>query len=225
MRTRFLPLWLVVVLLLCTPAMRGAAIDPSLLAKANAGELGAQVQLGDAYFRGKGVRRDYARAAIWYRKAADQGDADSQYMLGGLYHLGEGVQQDDAQAFAWSMKAAEQGQKEAAFFISTCYRDGQGVAKDDVKGMVWLRKAAEQGVPGSQFVLASFYHSGIGVPQDDREAYFWLALAASGEGPRKWRKQAMERRDQVASYLTPAELSGVQKRVQKWLEDHPAESQ
>ena len=34
-----------------------------------------QKNLGTMYYNGQGVPQDYAQAAYWYRKAADQGDA------------------------------------------------------------------------------------------------------------------------------------------------------
>ena len=37
------------------------------------------------YDLGHGVLQDYAQAAFWYRKAAEQGDALAQYYLGNLY--------------------------------------------------------------------------------------------------------------------------------------------
>ncbi len=45
--------------------------------------------------------QDYAEAAAWFRKAAEQGDADSQGMLGALYGTGQGVPQDSAEGYFW----------------------------------------------------------------------------------------------------------------------------
>jgi hypothetical protein len=197
-------------------------IDPSLLAKAKAGDAKSQYKLGNVYYLGDGVRRDYSQAEFWYRKAAEQGDPDSQFMLGGLYHFGQGVPQDSAQAFAWVKKAADQGHTDAEFFISTCYSEGWGVPKDDVQGMVWLRKAAEQGHFNSQFMLGRAYEAGdFGVPQDYAEAYFWLDIA-SGNVTGSKTKEVVKRRDAAASHLTPADLSREQERARKWFEDHPA---
>src|ERR1017187_3210827 len=39
---------------------------------------GAQFNLGLMYANGEGVTQNYAEAARWYRKAADQGDAKAQ---------------------------------------------------------------------------------------------------------------------------------------------------
>jgi hypothetical protein len=49
---------------------------------------------------------DYAEAAKWYRKAADEGLAIAQFRLGSMYALGEGVSQDDAEAKKWFREAA-----------------------------------------------------------------------------------------------------------------------
>lgn len=46
------------------------------------GDAAAQCVLGVRYEQGKGVPQDYAQAAAWYRKAAEQGDATAQYYLG-----------------------------------------------------------------------------------------------------------------------------------------------
>jgi TPR repeat protein len=55
------------------------------------------------------VEKDYAKAVLWYRKAASQGHASAQNNLGYKYQAGQGVDKDDAQAIAWLRKAAEQG--------------------------------------------------------------------------------------------------------------------
>jgi hypothetical protein len=224
-RVRFFYLWVALAMLVCIATVwaQSKGIDPALLAKAEAGSAEAQYQLGNMYYLGDGVRRDYSQAEFWFRKAAEQGDPDSQFMLGGLYHFGQGVPQDSAQAFAWIMKAAKQGHGDAEFFISTCYGKGWGVAKDDAQGMAWLRKGAEQGHFNSQFILGRAYDAGdFGVPQDYAEAYFWLDLAASGAVKRRDRKDALKRRKEAASHLTLGEQSGVQERVRHWLQDHPA---
>ncbi len=56
---------------------------------ATAGDAGAQFQLGLMYANGQGamgqgVRKDYAEAARWFRKAANQGHADAKYALASM---------------------------------------------------------------------------------------------------------------------------------------------
>ena len=62
------------------------------------------------YLDGRGVKQDYAQAAQWYRKAADQGNARAQYNLGTLYEAGNGVEKDVDKAVEWFRKAAKQGE-------------------------------------------------------------------------------------------------------------------
>ena len=58
------------------------------------------------YANGRGVPQDYAEAAKWYRKAADQGNAYAQSNLGWMYANGRGVPQDYVQAHMWMNLAA-----------------------------------------------------------------------------------------------------------------------
>lgn len=52
---------------------------------------------------------NYAEAAKWYLKAAEQGNADAQQRLGDMYEEGQGVEQNDEEAWKWHQKASEQG--------------------------------------------------------------------------------------------------------------------
>jgi hypothetical protein len=45
------------------------AYTPDLLRRAELGNASAQYELGVVYAQGRGVARDYGRAAAWYRKA------------------------------------------------------------------------------------------------------------------------------------------------------------
>ncbi len=66
----------------------------------------AQYSLASLYDTGLGVPQDYAAAASWLRKAADQGHATAQYNLGVMYENGRGVPQDYVQAHKWFNLAA-----------------------------------------------------------------------------------------------------------------------
>jgi uncharacterized protein len=61
----------------------------------------AQLSLGRLYASGRGVTRDLAEAAGWYRKAADQGLAPAMYQLSLAYSSGAGVSQDRVAAYEW----------------------------------------------------------------------------------------------------------------------------
>jgi TPR repeat protein len=61
------------------------------------------------YDNGNGVIQDYAKAANWYRLAAEQGDADAQYNLSVMYANGDGVIQDTFIAHMWLNIGAANG--------------------------------------------------------------------------------------------------------------------
>ena len=48
-------------------------------------------KIGHNFHLGQGMLEDDAKAAAWYKKAAEQGDADAQYRLGRMYEFGWGV--------------------------------------------------------------------------------------------------------------------------------------
>ena len=179
---------------------------------ADQGDADAQCSLGLSYRDGGGVQQSYTQSVIWLNKAAHQGNADAQTALGYMYRDGQGVQRDDAQAAVWFRKAAEQGDVYAQVNIAFMYYEGQGVPQDYARAAHWYQKAAEQGDRGSQKNLGILYRDGEGVPQDNVESYFWLSLATRGAT-----KTDMERytkdRDAVAAFLSPSQLSEVEKRV------------
>jgi TPR repeat protein len=52
------------------------------------------------------VPQDFAAAATWYRKAAEQGSPVAQNNLGVLYAKGQGVARDPVEAYFWFNLAA-----------------------------------------------------------------------------------------------------------------------
>jgi TPR repeat protein len=108
------------------------------------GDASAQFNLGNMYYNGKGVQRDYKKAAKWLRMAAEQGVAGSQMILGIMYFNGEGVTQDYKEAAKWYRKAANQGHADAQNNLGKMYANGKGVAQNHVKAYAWINLSAEQ---------------------------------------------------------------------------------
>ncbi len=105
----------------------------------------AQFDLGVSYQNGQGVRRDYGKAAVLYKKAADQGLAAAQCNLGILYQNGQGVPKDYAKAAELYQKAAEQGLPMAQGNLGVLYMKGLGVPQDYIQAYMWCSLAAMQG--------------------------------------------------------------------------------
>ena len=141
----------------------------------------AQLHLGVMYHEGEGVPQDFAEAAKWTLRAAEQGVAAAQFNLGVMHANGRGVPQNDAEAAKWFRRAAEQGVLAAQYNLGVVYDKGEGVPRDDAEATKWFRRAAEQGVAEAQHNLGVAYGKGKGVPQDDAEAAKWFRRAAEQE--------------------------------------------
>jgi TPR repeat protein len=173
-------------------AVHGPSLDQATLARANAGDAGAQIQMGDqSRAAASAIEHDpdqsaekYQAAAAWYRKAADQGSITAQLRLAELYRDG-----------------------------------GKGFPRDMAQAAEWYRKAADQGDADAQATLATLYSIGQGVAQSYVEAYFWLDLATSATGPRQ--QQYAQNRQAVGAHITTDELDEIKNRVAKWHATHP----
>ncbi|MBI4676911.1 MAG: SEL1-like repeat protein [Elusimicrobia bacterium] len=181
---------------------------PLFRTAAEQGDAVAQYNLGVLHENGQGVAKDYALAASWYRKAADQGYSPAQNNLANLYTFGLGVPLDVKAAVTWLRRAAEQGEPGAQFNLGLMYTLGQGVPKDYKAAESWLRLAAQQGEAEAQHNLGVMYERGDGVGQDTVEAYAWYLLA-SGQAF----KPAVEKKEKLASTMTPERIIEAEKRA------------
>jgi uncharacterized protein len=144
----------------------------------------AQFLLAYLYEHGKGLSRDFTKAAENYRRAALQGYAPAENNLGVLYQRGYGVHHDLALAFHWFSLAAQHGSPAAQQNLGTLYYLGYPTHPDYVQTAKWYRASAEQGFAQAQKSLAFCYLKGIGVPRDDSLAAHWALLAAEQGQPR-----------------------------------------
>jgi len=130
------------------------------------------------YYRGAGVKQDYAEAVRWYRKAAEQGNLWGQNALGSMYQLGMGVKQDYAEAVKWFRKSAKQGNASAQNLLGKAYALGTGVKKNYTEAVKWYRKAAMQDYADAEYKLSVMYSKGQGVKRDLGAAARWRQMAA-----------------------------------------------
>ena len=156
----------------------------------NINDPAAQVEEGDRYYYGNGAEKDFAQAAAWYEKAAQQGYAQGQYFLGYCYYAGEGVEQDYKQAVYWWTKAAEQGDLTAQNKLGCSYLDGVGVECDPQKAVYWLEKIVYMNDPDeaeiiweTRWILAEMYECGLyNVSKDIKKAIeYYKLLAENGD--------------------------------------------
>lgn len=199
------------------PVPRREAIRKWLLKAAENGHVAAQLELAEAYaYFENGIwwiapGNDFAEAAKWFRKAAEQGDPMGQGMLGWLYATGRGVDKDLKSAVEWFRKGAAQGNAEAQFGMGFSVRDSwlepyyNSSDKDWKTVADWYVKAAESGLKhslpelenkrdytGLQCKIAELYRSGSFLARSNKDQY--LAEAVN------WYRKAVEAHDADGLY-------------------------
>lgn len=114
---------------------------------AEAGFAPAQYSIGSLYEKGIGVKRDIARAADWYVKAAAQGNARAMHNLAVINAMGNPpeVQPDIEKAIGWFEKAADFGVKDSQFNLGILYGQGMGVPQSLATSYKWFAIAAKTG--------------------------------------------------------------------------------
>ena len=151
----------------------------SLKKKAAKGDAYSEYALGKAYFYGKGVSLDYAKAVHWFRMSAAQGNAYGENSLGNAYQNGKGVPLDYVKAVHWFRLAAAQGDALAENNLGYAYQNGKGVTLDYAKAVHWYRLAAAQGDAYGENALGYAYQNGKGVPLDYVKAVHWFRMSAA----------------------------------------------
>lgn len=192
--------------------MPTAMIGPlSLRLAASNGDPSAQFEVGARFAEGAGVKQNFAEAAKWYQRSADQNFAQAQYRLGTLYERGLGLKADRQEATKWYLRAAEQGNIKAMHNLAVLFANQTDRAPNYTTAAQWFEEAAKRGLPDSQFNLAVLYENGLGVTRDMEKAFMWISLAAQGGDA-----EAIRRRDAVRGKLTAQELADANKMIDSW---------
>lgn len=105
---------------------------------AEAGQILAQRQLGDAlYFGdsiapglGKIIAQDETEALVWWRRAFAQGDLGAAFQLGEAARAGHGMAKDPAAAYGFHRAAADAGSSFSMLRVAQALETGNGVAVD-----------------------------------------------------------------------------------------------
>jgi TPR repeat protein len=133
--------------------------------------------LGEIYAQGLGVGRDDAKAAQWYKLAADKGNRDALF-AGNVQFQGRAGTRDLAEAAR--LAAARLGHPSAAYDLGLLYLQGQQVTQDFKRAAELFAVAAEAGNPEAQYALATMYKEGRGAPKDIGKAVRLMQEASAG---------------------------------------------
>lgn len=140
---------------------------------AASGNANAQYDLGFA----AAESGDWATAASWFQKSADNGNANAKLSLSMLIAKGS-----PQLSFRYAMEAAKAGNTLAIYEVGARLMTGtKGATENKREGIVWLESAAKAGNAMAQFELGTIYFSGDGVPRNLIEAHSWFSVSIAGE--------------------------------------------
>ena len=130
--------------------------------------------VGEKYFYGLGLSKNYTEAARCYRKAAELGHPEAARQLGLMYREGLGVEQSLSMAEEWSRKgqvvpqqrnssaASEDDSAESWFLVGEKFYYGLGLRKNYTEAVRCYRKAADLGHAKAAEQLRLMYRAGFG---------------------------------------------------------------
>lgn len=128
------------------------------------GDARAAYYLGHMAEHGLGQSWSNARAARFYRRAADAGLPEAQVALAELYIRGMGVDQDASVAVELYRAAARDGYGPALYALGLSYVHGTGVPRDFDAALTALDAAAQRGVQEAADIVD--FVRAIGEPAD-----------------------------------------------------------
>ena len=146
---------------------------------AEKGNVDAMRRLGNIYFDGISVRRDYSEAMKWYKKAASLGNQWCLGRLGEMYRDGRGVQPDEEKAAEWFSRSSVFGNIGSITNIIEMY--SAGVLEKEAhfeECLNVLKSLAKNGSMDAMRRIGDLYYDGIGVNRDYSEAIRWYERAA-----------------------------------------------
>ena len=108
----------------------------------------AQHNLGNMYYDGRGVPKDYMAALQWFRLAAKQGEASAQHKLGVMHEEGQDVAQSYEAAVEQYQLAAKQGFAKAQMSLGDMYKGGHGIPQNYIRAYVCYSLVAAAAAQG-----------------------------------------------------------------------------
>ncbi len=145
---------------------------------AKKGDANAQVEIGNCYYNGAGVNKDYGQALHWYKKAASKNNPAAQYNIGMLYNYGFGVKKDLGKAVSWYTKSAQQGYAMAQYNLGCCCLYGQGITQNQQQALLWFKMGSEQNHTPSLYNAGMCYYNGWGIEKNPTMAAKYFQKAA-----------------------------------------------
>ena len=141
----------------------------------------SELDLGKAYYYGRGTKKNFKKARKHLQKAADAGEREAQLILALMQVQGQGVAENPQAGFEAVQKLAPDYPL-AQYALARLYADGLGTPANAEKALKWLTRAAQAPVPvpAAQVQLGNYYAEGYPpYIEPDAKKAFELTLAAA----------------------------------------------
>lgn len=147
------------------------------------GDAVAYTELGERYYSGTGVEKDFDSAIAYFTQAADMGYSVAEFILGKLYDEGQYVLHNSSLALEYYKRAAEKNYAPAQYVIGQRYYFGQDCEKNDQEAVYWIAKAANELDDADPYItLALIYKESEDERVRDEKEAFRCAQKAAGMG-------------------------------------------
>nr|WP_283424437.1 SEL1-like repeat protein [Shimia sagamensis] len=169
-----------------TPAVSQSG-ETTLTETSNAGQEYTpeeQYDLGMRFHAGEGVLQNFATAAAWFERAAQQGHVAAQNQLGQYLFTGYGGKADPEAGLLWLETAAKSGDPDHMFDYASALESAPDILADIGLAAQIYARAAEQGHLEAMVSLGVLFQNGTGVPKDVARAKQLYELAVSENHPR-----------------------------------------
>lgn len=135
-------------------------------------------RLGEKYWSGKGVEKDYNKAFELFSKAAKLGNKVAYWDLARCYDHGWGAPFNPQKAVELYKEAYQRGVNEACYSLGRIYEKQEYGLCNNTESFNWFLKGAQGGDVDAQFRVADCYEKGIGTIKDIKTAMSWWKTAA-----------------------------------------------
>ena len=147
--------------------------------KAENHNIDAIKRVGNLYYDGVGVEKNYSVALKWYTMASNLGDLWSKLRLGDMYRDGKGTDIDIDRALSLYFEVGNQGNVAALSNIISISTSKPSIDSSlFYRAFEMLRNTAISGNLEAIKRVGNLYYDGIGVSKDYSEALYWYVKAA-----------------------------------------------
>lgn len=122
-----------------------------------------QFYVGESYYKGVIVARDYAEACKWFTLSAEKGYAIAQYYLGHMYLHGNGVPFDEKEGMRWMSLSVDRECNEARMTLGDIYSKNGDFDSYEIAYRLY-RAAMNDGCDLAYYKLGMMYYTGRGRP-------------------------------------------------------------